>query len=88
MSNDFEQVQNREEVTPIMDGYLMECCDCGLVHRMTFRAVKVLDHLPDGTWGYEELDPKEYRVVFTAERTHVQRQAEAVQVVGDKLARQ
>jgi hypothetical protein len=24
-------------VQPVPKGYLMECCDCGLVHRMNFR---------------------------------------------------
>jgi hypothetical protein len=65
----FPKVQNNEEVAPVMDGYLMKCCDCGLVHRMTFRAVRVTsDAGADGTWGGEELDPGKYRVVLKAER--------------------
>jgi hypothetical protein len=40
-----------------------------LVHRMTFRAVRVTsDAGADGTWGGEELDPGKYRVVLKAER--------------------
>lgn len=29
--------ENGEWIFPIMDGYKMCCCDCGLVHRMEFR---------------------------------------------------
>jgi hypothetical protein len=24
-------------IRPVMEGYLMECCRCGLVHKMDFR---------------------------------------------------
>lgn len=27
-------------VQPVRRGYLMQCCDCGLVHRMNFRIQK------------------------------------------------
>lgn len=64
----FPQVLNGEVVTPIMDDYRMQCCDCGLIHRMRFRALKVKKHLADGTWGYDELDPRRYRVQLTAWR--------------------
>lgn len=30
-------VSDGEWVQPIRRGYQMECCDCGLVHRMNFR---------------------------------------------------
>jgi hypothetical protein len=65
---DFEQVENGVAVTPQMDNYLMKCCDCTLVHRMRFRAVKVVQMLEDGAFSYEELDPEEYRVELTAWR--------------------
>jgi hypothetical protein len=32
-----EKVEAGEWVQPIVDGYRMQCCDCGLVHRMDFR---------------------------------------------------
>lgn len=32
-------VKNGEWVQPVRKGYLMECCDCGLVHKMNFRLV-------------------------------------------------
>lgn len=30
-------------VQPKMDGYKMGCCDCGLVHKMQFRVLKLKD---------------------------------------------
>lgn len=31
-----------EWITPIRNGYKMACCDCGLVHNMDFRPVKLV----------------------------------------------
>ena len=39
-ANDFYKVSSGEWVTPVHNGYLMKCCDCGLVHRMDFRVLK------------------------------------------------
>lgn len=64
----FPKVQSDEVVLPIMDGYGMKCCDCGLVHSFRFRAVKVVKTFDDGTWAYEELDPVAYRVQLSAQR--------------------
>lgn len=40
MADDFPNVEAGEWVQPVRSGYLMECCDCGLVHRLDFRLVK------------------------------------------------
>lgn len=40
MADDFPDVDAGEWVQPVRSGYLMECCDCGLVHRLDFRLVK------------------------------------------------
>ena len=29
-----------EWIQPVRKGYLMKCCDCGLVHKIDFRLVK------------------------------------------------
>jgi len=63
-------VQEDERVHPVMENYRMSCCDCGLVHTLNFRAVKVRSYNPDGTWNYVELDPRRVRVVFTASRNN------------------
>lgn len=34
------QVKQGEWVQPIRRGYLLKCCDCGLVHQLNFRLVK------------------------------------------------
>ncbi len=31
------QVKSGEWVAPRLKGYVMECCDCGLRHRLNFR---------------------------------------------------
>jgi hypothetical protein len=36
----FKQQKDGEWVQPKMKGYLMGCCDCGLVHRLDFRVVE------------------------------------------------
>lgn len=36
---------------PIMRGYKMACCDCGLVHEMEFHAVEVMREYADDRWG-------------------------------------
>ncbi len=28
---------------PIMKGYLMQCCNCGVVHEVEFRVMKVIE---------------------------------------------
>lgn len=56
-------------VAPVMDGYKMCCCDCGLVHEMDFVVVRVLEKREDGSWEHgDALDSGEYRVLFRAKR--------------------
>jgi hypothetical protein len=55
-------------VQPIMDGYRMSCCDCGLVHEMQFGVLRKGKDLADGTWEARELDGQKYRVQFRARR--------------------
>lgn len=33
----YEEPQPGEWIQPVEEGYKMQCCDCGLVHRMDFR---------------------------------------------------
>jgi hypothetical protein len=56
-----------EWVYPVMDGYKMGCCDCGLVHQVSFRVVK-LDENGEYTDRTEILDPTKYRVEFQVRR--------------------
>lgn len=36
----FDEPSAGEWVQPVQRGYLLACCDCGLVHRMDFRVTK------------------------------------------------
>lgn len=56
--------------TPIMRGYRMNCCDCGLTHDVNFTAVEFLGHNNDGTWNYKELDTYKYRVTISMKRNN------------------
>ena len=38
---------------PTMKGYLMQCCDCGLVHEVDFQVYMVIKRNPDGTKDVE-----------------------------------
>lgn len=44
MGAKFKEVHPGEWVQPVRKGYLMQCCDCGLIHSLDFRIVK----LPSG----------------------------------------
>lgn len=55
-------------VHPIPRKYKMGCCDCGLVHNMDFRVVKVLHARKDGSFTYEEVKGTRFRVMFKAQR--------------------
>ena len=36
----YEKTEDGEWVQPIPRGYKLQCCDCGLVHRIDFRVIK------------------------------------------------
>lgn len=57
-------------VPPVMRGYRMACCDCGLVHEMQFKAVRVTKIRRDGSWEYRALSVKSFRVMLRAKRNH------------------
>lgn len=68
-----ERVVEREDgwsdwIQPVMDGYRMVCCDCGLVHEMKFRALRRGKDLPNGKWAATPLDTTKYRVELKARR--------------------
>lgn len=54
---------------PKMKGYLMGCCDCGLVHEMEFKVLKRQKKTTrNGYWKAEEMNPEIYRVTMRAKR--------------------
>ena len=56
--------------TPIMDGFGIACCDCGLVHEFQFVAIKVVKKNRNGTFSFEDLSTKKFRVKIRARRNN------------------
>lgn len=54
----FHQAKDNEWIQPKQKGYLMACCDCGLVHWMDFRIVT------------NPKDEKQKKVQFKARRAN------------------
>jgi hypothetical protein len=48
---------------PIHKGYLMQCCDCGLVHEVNFKVVEKIGRTKkDGSWDGEPTKKGKFRV--------------------------
>jgi hypothetical protein len=56
-------------VVPVMQGYRMGCCDCGLVHNIDFSVVRIVGEDEKGNRLVEEVD-ETYRVLFRAQRNN------------------
>ena len=57
-------------VFPIMSGYKIACCDCGLVHDMEFVVAKVSRTTKAGTFTAQDITDKLMRVKFRARRNN------------------
>lgn len=55
-------------VNPVMDRYMMACCDCGLVHEMEFRAFERGKIRKDGSYTLKVLPPSQFGVRLRARR--------------------
>lgn len=55
-------------ITPVMRGYLMACCDCGLVHEVQYNALITKNHTTRGRFRAKKLPSKEFRVEFRVKR--------------------
>lgn len=53
---------------PVMTGYLLACCDCGLVHKMEFVAIKIKSRRKDGRFTYRSLPKNLYQFKMRAAR--------------------
>lgn len=56
--------------TPVMDGFRMACCDCGLVHDVDFLVLEVTKKNDDGSWESVPLDKDKYRVSLRMRRNN------------------
>lgn len=52
---------------PVMKGYLMKCCDCGLVHELEFKTFAETKQRRGGAYEIVEM-PWPIRVLFRARR--------------------
>ena len=55
-------------VHPTMTGYLLACCDCGLIHEMQFKAGARGPERANGTYRWADLPRPKYGVKFRARR--------------------
>ena len=55
-------------IRPVMNGYHMSCCDCGLVHTINFRAIQILKRYKNGSYKYKDLNKKDYQVEMKIRR--------------------
>lgn len=58
------------ETHPVMRGYKLACCDCGLVHDMEFDVLRVTKTYPDGSYDAVKLKPEKYRVKIRMRRNN------------------
>lgn len=57
-------------IQPTMNGYKMACCDCGLVHDIDFRVVRVVEELPRGYVKVKDVKANSLIVQFKARRNN------------------
>lgn len=53
---------------PIMKKYQMACCDCGLVHEINFKVVKIIKKLKNNVDKCEDITDENYRIMMQARR--------------------
>jgi hypothetical protein len=58
-------------VNPAMKGYLLQCCDCGLVHELEFKAFRREKVYANGRYTLSTLPRTKYGVMFRARRKRV-----------------
>lgn len=57
-----------EWIQPEMDHYRMACCDCGLVHNMQFKVMRVKEDLGDGFKDVRPTKEGQFVVQFRVSR--------------------
>ena len=63
----FKKVDPGEWQTPVMRGYRMKCCDCGLVHEIDFRVLRMIRRYKGG-WSRAAVQGAAYAVQMRAYR--------------------
>ena len=55
-------------ILPVMKGYKMACCDCGLVHELDFEVFAITGQTEAGVFTLRPLTDDEAQVAFKARR--------------------
>lgn len=55
-------------IRPVMNGYHMSCCECGLVHTINFRSIEIFKIYKNGTKEGYVLPKKKYQVEMKVRR--------------------
>jgi hypothetical protein len=63
-------VTDGEEVTPVMKGYRMACCDCGLVHTVAFTVIRKTYDSDGDSYTWKPVEDKRYGLMLTARRNN------------------
>lgn len=50
--------------------YRLGCCDCGLIHDVEFKVVRITLKNDDGSYEYENVESPEYKVHFRVRRNN------------------
>lgn len=69
MNKRYPIAKDGDRITPLMKGYKLACCDCGLTHTLDFEVVQKIRDNPDGTWsGRKPRNADSLRVVLYPSR--------------------
>lgn len=64
----YQNVESEKWIKPKMNGYKMECCDCGLIHEIDFRVVKIIERHENGENTFELVEDGNLEVELRARR--------------------
>lgn len=57
-------------ILPMMKGYRMACCDCGLIHELNFEVFKIIGQSANGAFISQPMSDDEAQVGFKARRNN------------------
>jgi len=57
-------------ISPVMNGYRMGCCDCGLVHTVDFEVVRFSKTKINGKWRTTTITDPDIQVIFRVRRNN------------------
>lgn len=67
--NSYPIDEGGKRFVPVMQGFRMACCDCGLVHVIDFEVIERIRPLKNGKWEYRlPAKGERFRVAMTARR--------------------